>query len=263
MLMWRVCELECGLKLIESLMIQEYFKGLYQRAMNEAYSLAHAEIAHALESGGKCLDCGAHRGHKYYVLKQMIDLDQCYYHGIEWSTAVVDTAQKEGLNIIQGDLNDGIVFPDKTFKCVFGLSVLEHLLNPCNYLRECYRCLEEDGVLVILTPNISTYFTIALLLAGKMPSSGPHPDSDALLKREEIFKVSDEYLQTDAEAKIPVHRHLIVFSYKVLNSYLKMLGFREIKGYGFGLYPFPNFMQSFLQKIDPFHCHQLVFIAKK
>ena len=29
------------------------------------------------------------------------------------------------------------------------------------------------------------------------------------------------------------------------------------------MYPFPNVMQSFFESIDPFHCHQMVFIARK
>jgi hypothetical protein len=141
--------------------------------------------------------------------------------------------------------------------------VLEHLLYPCSYIKECHRVLKDDGALIILTPNISTFFTAALILFGKMPSSGPHPDSEQLLKREELFKVSSDSLQSDAESDTPSHRHLIVFSYRVLRSYLELAGFRNIKGYGFGLYPFPNFSQPILEKIDPYHCHQMVFVAKK
>jgi 2-polyprenyl-3-methyl-5-hydroxy-6-metoxy-1,4-benzoquinol methylase len=244
-------------------MLKKYFKNLYQRTMNEAYFLAHTEIIKALQNGGNCLDCGAHQGGTYNLLKQKMEFEQNLYYGVEWNTNLVKIAHENGLNVNQGDLNKNMPFQNEMFKCIFGLSVLEHLLNPCNYLRECYRCLEKGGTLVILTPNISTYFTIALLLLGKMPSSGPHPDSDALLKREELFKVSNESLQLDTEIDTPMHRHLIVFSYRVLQSYLKMLGFQKIKGYGFGLYPFPNFMQNFLEKIDPYHCHQMVFIARK
>lgn len=123
--------------------------------------------------------------------------------------------------------------------------------------------LQHDGKLVLLTPNISTYFTALLILMGKMPSSGPHPDSDALLKNEELFKVSSDQLQPDTERDTPVHRHLVVFSYRVLRDYLKMIGFVEVRGYGFGLYPFPNFMQPVLERIDPYHCHQMVFVARK
>ncbi|MFT4582684.1 MAG: hypothetical protein ACI8XZ_002438 [Gammaproteobacteria bacterium] len=44
---------------------------------------------------------------------------------------------------------------------------------------------------------------------------------------------------------------------------LELAGFRDVKGYGFGLYPFPNFSQPILEKIDPCHCHQMVLVAKK
>jgi SAM-dependent methyltransferase len=244
-------------------MLDKYFKQLYQRTMRKAYSTAHTEIIRVMQNGGKCLDCGANNGHKFDLLKNEMGLEKWQYHGIEWNADLVKLAVEKDLNIILGDLNKKITYPNDYFECIFGLSVVEHLLNPCKYLTESYRCLKKDGTLVILTPNISTYFTIALLLFGKMPSSGPHPDSDALLKQEELFKVSHESLQHDTETDTPVHRHLVVFSYRVLKSYLIMTGFSEVKGYGFGLYPFPIFMQNTLERIDPYHCHQMVFIAKK
>ncbi len=123
--------------------------------------------------------------------------------------------------------------------------------------------LRPSGRLVLLTPNISTYFTALLILLGKMPSSGPHPDSDELLKAEEIFKVSSENLMPDAESDAPVHRHLVVFSYRVLRRYLDLIGFSSVTGHGFGLYPFPIFMQPLLERLDPYHCHQMVFVATK
>lgn len=244
-------------------MLKKYFRSLYQRTMQEAYSRAHDEIVIALLGDGACLDCGAHSGEKYDLLYTRTGMEKSRYNGIEWNAELVQRAHSKGLNVRHGDLNKDMAYQDESFKCIFGLSVLEHLLNPCKYLRECYRCLEKDGVLVILTPNISTFFTAALILAGRMPSSGPHPDSDALLKHEELFKVSHQSFQPDTETDTPAHRHLVVFSFQVLKSYLSMLGFEEIRGYGYGLYPFPNFMQKPLERIDPYHCHQMVFIARK
>ena len=231
--------------------------------MQNAYALARDELARALGSEGELLDCGAHDGRTYDFLHRRIGLRTDAYHGIEWNPELATIARGKGLDVIQGDLNKDLPYPDHKFRCVVGLSVLEHLLNPCHYLSECHRVLEKGGTLVILTPNISTYFTAFLILMGKMPSSGPHPDSDALLIRESVFKVSRDSIQPDTEADIPVHRHLIVFSYRVLKSYLKMLGFAEITGHGFGLYPFPIFMQPVLERIDPYHCHQMIFIARK
>jgi ubiquinone/menaquinone biosynthesis C-methylase UbiE len=190
-------------------------------------------------------------------------LDKSRYHGIEWNRAAADQGQIKGLKIIQGDLNKKLPFSDEYFRCVFGLSLLEHLLNGCAFMKECHRVLENAGALVLLTPNISTFFTIALLLIGKMPSSGPHPDSNELLAKEEIFKVSNDNIFHDTESERPANRHLVVFSFRVLRQYLFMIGFSHVQGYGFGLYPFPAFSQPVLERIDPYHCHQMVFVAKK
>ncbi|MFZ5723492.1 MAG: class I SAM-dependent methyltransferase [Pseudomonadota bacterium] len=244
-------------------MLQAYFRNLYNRTMREAYRTATDEIVASIRDGGPVLDCGANNGQLFNRLSAIAPLTPERYFGVEWDAVRAGLGRQRGLQIACADLNRGIPHADDTFSCVFGLSVLEHLLNGCRFLRDSHRVLQPGGKLVILTPNISTYFTAALILAGKMPSSGPHPDSDALIRREEVLKVSHQDLHTDAERDTPVHRHLVVFSYRVLRDYLHMIGYTDVRGYGFGLYPFPNFMQPVLEKIDPWHCHQMVFIARK
>ncbi len=231
--------------------------------MEEAYGVAFDGVATTLRSGGRVLDCGANTGGSFHRLHTLIGLDPSRYQGIEWNHTCVRGAQSKGLNVIQGNLNRPLPFNDGDFRCVFALSVLEHLLIGCAFLNECQRVLEPNGRLLLLTPNISTFFTIALLLVGKMPPSGPHPDSNALLAGEELFKVRSPQLVHDAELETPVHRHLVVFSFRVLRRYLKMLGFSEVKGYAFGLYPFPNFLQPMLERMDPYQCHRMAFVARK
>jgi 2-polyprenyl-3-methyl-5-hydroxy-6-metoxy-1,4-benzoquinol methylase len=240
-----------------------YLKNLYESAISRAYSNAITEIIKCINSGGKILDCGANYGRIFDEITSLTKLNKDKYYGVEWNCDCVIQAQSKGLAIVNGDLNKSIPFADEEFVCVFGLSVLEHLLNPCKFLKESYRVIQKGGTLVILTPNISTYFTALLILMGEMPSSGPHPDSKLLLKRAEIYRVSNEFIQPDPEIETPEHRHLVVFSYRVLGDYLRMVGFKEVRGCGFGLYPFPNFMQPILEKVDPYHCHQMVFIARK
>ena len=244
-------------------MIRGYFKALYQDTMQRAYAMAHQDIAGSITDASVILDCGANNGTSFGLLAKRCELSPSQYFGVEWNQAAVDEGRSQGFNITQGDLNMGIPHEDQMFSCVYALSVVEHLLNPCRFLKECYRVLKPGGRLVLLTPNISTYFTVALLLAGKMPSSGPHPDSDQLLKAEEILKVSSDSLQHDTEDDTPVHRHLIVFSFRVLRQYLRMIGFSIAEGRGFGVYPFPRFAQPVLEKMDPYHSHQMVFICIK
>jgi SAM-dependent methyltransferase len=244
-------------------MLRRYFKNLYERTMGEAYGLASREIVRALENGGDCLDCGAAGGHWFDKLSDLAGMDKSRYCGVEWNPELANESRNKGLNIIHGDLNNDLPFESGKFTCVFALSVLEHLLNGCHFLKECRRVLKDKGTLILITPNISTYFTIALLLLGNMPSTGPHPDSAALVKEGELFKVSSEEIVPDPESHTPVFRHLVVFSFRALRNYLRMIGFSDVVGRCFGLYPFPNFMQPVLERIDPYHCHQMVFTAKK
>ncbi|MCK5716705.1 MAG: methyltransferase domain-containing protein [Thiomargarita sp.] len=246
------------------MLIKQYFRHLYLRTMQKAYDCAYEEIVNTLsENGGKCLDCGASEGKHFDYLKQRIQLEKKAYYGIEWEQSLVHKALDKGLNMKQGDLNYPLPYENDTFQCVFALSLLEHLLNGCQWMRESKRILRPNGRLIILTPNISTFFTMALLAVGKMPSSGPHPDSQILLTSEIASIQVSDINNPDVESETPVHRHLVVFSYRVLKKYLELLGFENIRGYGFGLYPFPNFMQTVLEKVDPYHCHQMVFVATK
>ncbi len=240
-----------------------YFRGIYQDAMSRAYDTALTHVAADVNDRTRMLDCGASDGLIFDRIASRAPLQSACYQGIEWNADRVDTAVRRGLDVRQGDLNKSIAFDNDTFTCICALSVLEHLLNPCRFMKECHRVLRPGGSLVLLTPNISTYFTAALILAGRMPSSGPHPDSDELLKSEELFKVSSATLVPDPEADTPVHRHLVVFSYRVLRTYLHMLGFTNVSGRGFGLYPFPVLVQPMLETIDPYHCHQMVWVARK
>lgn len=231
--------------------------------MREAYGAAHAAIAHHCAAGDAVLDCGAGRGDTFDTLSRLSRIDAAQFRGIEWDPAAAAAGRARGLDIVEGDLNGALPFPDASFGCVYGLSTLEHLLHPCRFLTEARRILTPGGSLVLLTPNISTYFTAAQILLGRMPSSGPHPDSDRLKESQEPFRVRSDTLLTDTEGERPVHRHLVVFSYRVLREYLRMLGFSRIEGRGFGLYPFPNLLQPVLERIDPWHCHQMVFVARR
>jgi len=89
-------------------------------------------------------------------LSSEIGLDKNRYHGIEWDARSVEEAQKNHIEIIQGDLNAVLPFDENQFSCVFALSVPEHLLKPCHFLRESHRVLTQGGKLILLTPNIST-----------------------------------------------------------------------------------------------------------
>jgi SAM-dependent methyltransferase len=233
-----------------------YLTDLYRATMADAYGFARRIIS---ATSGRVLDSGAGHGQDFQPLRELGFSGDLV--GIEWSADEVDKARADGLAVVQGDLNKPLPFEAATFDCVYGLSVLEHILNPCAYIREAHRVLKPGGKLVLLTPNIATYFTALNILRGRMPSSGPHPDSNALVALNDYGLTAAT--ERTSEGETPTHRHLIVFSYSALRNYLRMAGFSHVEGRGFGYYPFPRPLQSALQRLDPWHCHQMVFVATK
>jgi len=243
-------------------MMRAYLKSLYARTMREAYLFARNEISRSDDLQERFLDCGCGGGHEIARISQLLGREPIHFTGIEWNDHALEVARGRGYTVLKGDLNDKLPIESESQDCVYALSLLEHLLMPCAFLKECYRVLRPGGRLVVLTPNISTYFTAVLILAGRMPSSGPHPDSNALIASEELVRVT-KLEHADVEQDSPEHRHLVVFSFLALRKFLRLAGFNVEKNRGFGLYPLPNFVQPAFERLDPYHCHQMVFVCRK
>ena len=136
--------------------LSKYFKALYRDAMRRAYEAAYGHIARCSGPEAAILDCGANNGWAFDVLAERFGITRAQYHGIEWNARCAEQGRARGLDIAQGDLNQGIACDDGSFSCIQALSVLEHLLNPCRFLKACHRVLRPGGRLVLLTPNSST-----------------------------------------------------------------------------------------------------------
>ena len=77
--------------------------------------------------------------------------------GQEISDWAAEEGRKNGINIINVDLLEARL-PSEHFDAISMFDVLEHLPSPVEYLREIFRILKPNGVLVIETPNINGFF---------------------------------------------------------------------------------------------------------
>jgi SAM-dependent methyltransferase len=72
--------------------------------------------------------------------------------GIEVSIPNLQYCRQRGLRVLAADLNDPLPIADGSFPVVFCSHVLEHVDAPIRLLRECYRILKNDGLLILGLP---------------------------------------------------------------------------------------------------------------
>lgn len=65
--------------------------------------------------------------------------------------------------------NDKIEAVDNQFDLVILGEVIEHLYDPDNIIKECYRILKSKGALLITTPNLLSWYNRILLILGYYP----------------------------------------------------------------------------------------------
>jgi SAM-dependent methyltransferase len=101
---------------------------------------------------GRLLDVGSGNGE---FLATMRDLGWEVV-GLEPDYAAAAAARRDhGLDVILGTL-EGATLDEASFDAVTLSHVIEHVPDPVQTIRECYRLLRRGGVLVVLTPNIAS-----------------------------------------------------------------------------------------------------------
>lgn len=118
------------------------------RSLLHQITLWHRRTALLGRTSGRILDIGCgdddflislkHRGWEVY--------------GTEFSDAACARVRAKGVHVYHGDLA-GANFPDRFFDVVTLWHVLEHLSEPRHDLREVWRILRDDGLLVVEVPN--------------------------------------------------------------------------------------------------------------
>lgn len=153
---------------------------------------------------------------KHAVLKRSVSADDAY-----WGCDYYDELDVETERYVSIDLNEqrlSEMLPDDDFDVVFCGEILEHLFSPDALLDEIRLLMNEDGILVLSTPNLGYYVNRLLLLAG----------------------VSPLYLENSAEVKLgrrvkwlgqgnKTEGHIRLFTYRALRELVHLKGFEVVK----------------------------------
>src|SRR4030043_773439 len=117
--------------------------------MRQAIFQKAASLIERCKKRGRLLDVGAGFG---FFLSEMRGRGWEVL-GVEISQKAIDHAKQSlGLTVYPGPL-ERIAFPKSDFDVVSGFYVIEHLPQPMEFLKECYRILKPGGLLLLRYPH--------------------------------------------------------------------------------------------------------------
>lgn len=208
---------------------------------------------------GKVLDAGCGDGAMLLELKKINPGIEIY--GTDISEKALRFAQEKGIKTKISDLNFQIPFDNNFFNFVIAHELIEHLVDPDNFLEECGRVLEKEGYLIITTPNLVSWYHRPLFLFGF------HPLFSELSTRNR--KVGTGFLKKIIKNEQPVG-HIRIFTVRALKDLLQLYGFEIVKVKGSPIpFNFPKIVSwlydtfDFLFSFIPSLSSNLLIIAKK
>jgi len=104
-----------------------------------------ADITRHFESGSALLDIGCGTA---WLAEEFPS-----YTGIDGSPDAVGIAAGQGRNVIQGDVDEPLPFPDESFDAIVMKDLLEHVGDPVALVREARRVLRPGGLLFASSPD--------------------------------------------------------------------------------------------------------------
>lgn len=110
----------------------------------------------------RLLDVGCSNGEFMYAAKA----HGYTVTGVELNPATAEIAQKNGLDVRIGTLDDAAFLPE-TFDSIFLGDVIEHVTDPRAFVRTCAQLLSPSGILVISTPNLDCWWSRATFFLWK------------------------------------------------------------------------------------------------
>ncbi len=117
------------------------------------YAVRCAAIRRAHPGGGHLLDLGCGTGG---LLRELRRDGKWYGVGVDVNEHALDIARRQGIEVQCGELAD-LRLPAASFDVVTLWEVIEHLPDPVGALSEIHRLLKPSGLILMSTPNSSSW----------------------------------------------------------------------------------------------------------
>jgi len=178
----------------------------------------------------KVLDVGCGDGYHLCVFNSTDDIRRnVRFYGIEKSELRVEFASRAcnelsftNIDFLVGSADD-LPFPDNYFDIILCSDVIEHLLHPEKCFSEMNRVLKRGGVVIVTTPNKTTFPQQAVNIFRKSPRKEQCDDDDHI-----SLKGVNEWMEIARAAGfdiLKVRRGALIFGGPRYNQYPALFSF--------------------------------------
>lgn len=226
---------------------------LTQREKDGVALINRIKSYRVFKKGDKMLDAGCGSGD---MAKAIMKKYGVVAYGTDLNKVAIRRANGVGVKAKIANLDEKWPYEDSFFNSVIAAEIIEHVINPDNFLSEAKRVLKKNGYLVITTPNLASWFNRMIFLFGYQPFFT------------EVSTI-DKTMGLKFTRRLTPNRdtmgHIRVFTLKALRDMLEMYGFNIVAEKGSTVYYLPKYMVPFdyLFKYTPSLSTDMTIIARK
>ena len=167
-----------------------------------------------------CLDIGTADGLMLSKLNKIFNFNQAI--GIDMSQDLIDTNKDPNIQLKLGDAAN-LEFANNSFHVIIIISAIDHLEDPHKVLKECFRALKDDGIVILTVAN--PWHDNMSEMFGYTPSE-EHNEKFTLKKLEAILR--------DSNFKVVKSKYFMLFPFfkipfeKQYENFLSRIGLGKI-----------------------------------